>query len=148
MLSTGDALPDAFECALYCPPSKISTDGSRADGSAFRLRSGHTYLSVSCVDLASDDELRVGRIDALKDIYAARRDLKIKASGRLALFGVGRVREYVRTNATDARELTVLFDPIPPDDPTHSGVHGLRDDDDVIADLMADCVSDLLSVRR
>jgi hypothetical protein len=53
----------------------------------------------------------------------------------------------VQSNAPDARTLAAHHEPIPPFDPSHSGIYGYTADDDLIADLIAQVVKEVYPAR-
>ena len=55
------------------------------------------------------------------------------------LLYVGKVRDKVIKESPDGRNLEVLHEP-EPDDPSHSEIYNLRQDDELIAELILETV--------
>lgn len=65
--------------------------------------------------------------------------MKLGARAKLAIQQVGEIREHVRRESPDGRDLAVLHQPID-NDISHCGIFNLEPDGDLIADLIADVV--------
>jgi len=144
----GDPVPDTDHVARYCGGSTIHPDGT-VDGSAFRLRKQEgeweNYLSVNWLELLDLPNLQV-EIAALQQLFA-KKFKKVGATARFATLNCGEVRTHVRSETGDTRELHVRPEPERPHDPSHSGIYGLRPDDDLIADLIAEVVQETYPAR-
>ncbi len=135
----GDHVPDSDHVSRFCKPATI--DDGIVTGLAFRLREGEEYLSVNWLEyLACDD--RSTQIAALRDVFE-RKFSKVSATARFAVLNVGALCAYVRS---ESRDLTVVHEP-ERDDESHCGVHGLRLDDEVIADMLAEIVQETFPAR-
>ena len=142
----GDAVPDPEHVARYCGGASVHEDGS-VDGSAFRLRDhrGETFLSVNWLELLDPSD-RYRQLTALRQTYQAK-NFNLRPAARFAVLQVGEVRTHVRDGSRDSRELQVLHQP-EPDDSSHCGIFGLRAEDDVIADLIAETVHEIHPARN
>jgi hypothetical protein len=137
----GDKIPDDDNIARYCRPTQVA-DG-QIQATAFMLRAGEENLSVNWLEFlnCSSREIEIGE---LRGIYAAK--LSVGARAKIAVLNVGEVREKVVTESLDKRELDVLHDPLV-DDPSHSGIYNLKQDDELIAELILEVVCEAYSAR-
>jgi hypothetical protein len=138
-----DPVPDADHIARYCGRAKLDDDG-RPTGQAFRLCTSsqgiEPFLSVNWLEHLSTGA-RSEQIDALRAAFAAKERFKVAASARFAVHQVGELCDYIHRESPDNRKLTVLHHP-EPDDPSHAALHGLKEDDDLIGELIAEVVRD------
>ena len=133
-------LPSDNHIGRYCGGSHVDED-SDVDGTAFRLRAGEEYLSVNWLEyLAKENE---EQIEALRAVYRSKFN-KVGKTARIAKLNVGEMIEHVRSESPDSVQLEVIHEPIntPPVDPSHSGIHNIPEDDDLVADLIAEAVLD------
>lgn len=56
------------------------------------------------------------------------------------MLNVGEIRDVVRTESPDNREIEVLHDPIPNGDQSHSGIYNLKQDNQFIAELILEVI--------
>jgi hypothetical protein len=73
--------------------------------------------------------------------------LTIAAFGRIAILNVGNTRRHVLNNTPDRRILTVLHEP-EKNDPSHSGIYGLKPDDMFIGELIAEQIEEVYPARE
>lgn len=136
-----DSVPDKYHISRYCGGSHIENGG--ISGTAFRLRERNgkqeKYLSVNWLECLKK-ESRKAEIQEIQ-IILNRKLQRVGSKAKIAVLNVGELREYVSNNSEDGRDLHVLHKP-EPDDPLHSGIHNLRPDDDLIADLIAQIVQE------
>ena len=129
----GDRLPPQDHIARYCGGSHISEDSQMAP-TAFHLRPGEEYLSVRWLEY-----LKQG--DRLSEIREVRRflseSMRLGATARIGVLNVGEVCTYVE-EATGL-SIRVLHEPVP-GDLSHSGIHDTAQDEDLIAELIAEKV--------
>ncbi len=137
----GDKIPEEDNIARYCRPMQVS-DG-QIQAAAFMLRPGEESLSVNWLEFLNRSG-RDSEIAELRRIYAAT--LSVGARAKIAILNVGQVREKVLTESPDKRELEVLHDPLL-DDPSHSGIYNLKQDDELIAELILEVVCEGYSAR-
>lgn len=135
----GDPLPDRDHISRYCKP-KTAPDG-QPTGASFMLGRNDDFLSVNWLEYFGD----IGREAQLARI---RRHipLTLAATGTLALLNVGKTVEYVHTNS-GIQTLAVLHEPTP-EDASHSGIHGYKHEDDLVADLIAGTVQEIYPARE
>jgi len=136
-------LPDQHHISRYCSPTRCTEDG-QVTSAAFRLREGENALSVNWLEFLSSTD-RDTQIQEIRKVLASKMN-KIGANAKIAALNIGQMRDYVRTHSPDSRNLPVLHDPLV-DDPSHSGIYNLREDDDLIATLIAEVVQETYSAR-
>jgi len=139
----GDLVPDAHHIARQCGGASVNENGS-IDGSAYRLKEKagvwEKYLSVNWLEhLEPEDRQR--QLGLLRGVFIAK-GRNLGAKSKFAVHQVGPLRQHVRSNAPDNRALDVLHEPFD-DDESHSGVYGLKAEDDLIGDLIAECVQEI-----
>lgn len=140
---TGDKIPNENHIARYCKSSQIS-DG-QIQATAFMLRTVDNSLSVNwleCLNCSSRDS----EIFEIRRIFSEKFS-KVGASAQIAILNVGELREKVLTESPDRRNLEVLHDPNIYD-PSHSGIYNLRQDDELIAELILQTVNETYPARN
>ena len=137
----GDKIPDQNHIARYCSP-KHNSDG-QIQATAFMLRSGEKSLSVNCLELLNCSS-RGNEVAQIRRIYEAK--LSVGARARIAILNVGEVRNHVLDESPDRRNLEVLHDP-QSEDPSHSGIYNLREEDELIAELILETVQETYNAR-
>lgn len=140
----GPRIPDTDHVSRLCGGSKCDDDG-RPLGTAFMLRPNEPYLSVNWLEstgaLGRDQQLAVVRRN-LTD-----KGVGLPAKGRLAVLHLRTVFDHVRSETPDSRNLTAHHEPEPPHDPSHAGIYGYGDEDDLTADLIAEAVQETHEAR-
>ncbi len=143
----GDRIPDTDHIARQCGGATIHEDGT-IDGAAFRLRNlrggWEEYLSVNWLE-SLDPTDREHQLELLRKVFVDK-GRKLAARSKFAVHEVDSLRELVRRETADRRDLTVLHEHFP-DDASHCGIFGLEHDDDVVADLMAEAVREVYPAR-
>jgi len=137
----GDKIPDQHHIARYCRSTHAS-DG-QIQATAFMLRSGEESLSVNCLELLNCSG-RENKVAQLRRIYATK--LSVGARAKIAVLNVGEARNHVLAESPDRRNLEVLHDP-QSEDPSHSGIYNLREDDELIAELILETVRETYNAR-
>ena len=137
----GDRIPDSHHIGRYCKPSTIA-DG-QIQATAFMLRRDEESLSVNWLEFLNCTN-REKEVVELRKIYSSK--LSVGARAKIAILNVGEVREKVLTESPDRRNLEVLHNPTE-DDPSHSGIYNLREDDELIAELILETVKETYSAR-
>jgi hypothetical protein len=102
------------------------------------------YLSVNWLEslgLADRDP----QIAEIRRVLEAK-GFKIGSQARLAVLKAGRLRGHVASASRDRRMLEILHKPEPLD-PSHAGIFGLRPDDTLIAELIAEVVQDVYPAK-
>lgn len=140
----GDQVPGPHHIARFCRPLQVADEKIQA--TAFMLRPDEEYLSVNWLEFL-DCSSRDSEINEVRKIYSVK--LSVGASAKLAVLNVGEVREKVLTESPDRRRIEVLHDPIEDDvsDPSHSGIYNLKEDDELIAELILETVLDTYPAR-
>lgn len=138
----GDKIPGKHHIARYCKPTQ-APDG-QIQATAFMLKTGEESISVNWLELLSHSG-REGEIAELRRIYSAK--LRIGASAQIAVLNVGEVCNKVLTESPDSRSLKILHDPSK-NDPSHSGMYNLKNDDEYIAELILETVLETYPARN
>lgn len=142
-----DIIPDEDHIARYCKPSKISEDGQIEFG-AFMLRKDEEGLSVDWLELLNCSS-RESEILEMRKIYPLR--LAVGAKAKIAILKVGEVRKKVQTESLDKRILKVIHEPLV-DDPSvvdpHSEIYNLKQDDELIAELIRETICETYTARK
>ena len=115
-------------------------------GTAFLPRETDDFLSVNWLEITGEAD-RQGQLEKVRAHLAAN-GLTLRASGRFAILHLGSAFAHVRTTAEDARQLAAHYEPDLPNDPSHSGIYGYDHSDQLIADLLAECVIECHPARR
>ncbi len=122
---------DSFDCARFTKATQRREDGG-VDGSAFALRPNEPYLSVNCLDLF-DDASREAQLASLRAVLD--RKMNVRQSALLSIINVGDTKLHVGTHAS------LDFHHRPEDDDyTHCGLFGTEYNDEIVQDLIAECV--------
>ncbi len=137
----GDRISDENHIARYCKPTQ-APDG-QIQATAFMLRAGEESLSVNCLEFLNCST-RQSEIESLRRLYSAK--LKVRGNARIAVLNSGEVRHTVKTESPDSRNLKILHDPLC-GDPSHSGIYNLREDDELIAELILQTVQEIYGAR-
>ena len=86
--------------------------------------------------------------DTLSQIEYLKKDIPLNTSpnGKLGVINIGEMKEYVKSESEDKRELTVTSEPRSnPKDPElnreyHCGIRGFVYPEEIIAELIVECV--------
>ena len=127
----GQKLPDGDHIARLCPPK--TTPNGIITGAAFLLKTNEDGLSVNWLEFLKCS-CREDEIKEVREIYS--RKLHVKKASRIAVLNVGITCNTVFEQSPDNRRIVVYHQPDLPDDPSHSEVLNLRDDDELIAELI------------
>ena len=141
----GDQIPDPDHIARFCRPLQVADEQIQA--TAFMLRANEESLSVNWLEYLNCSN-RDHEINEIRNVYAAK--LNIGARAKIAVLNVGEVREKILTESLDRRKIEVLHDPIEDDvyDPSHSGIFNLKQDDELIAELILETVHEAYPARH
>jgi len=137
----GDKIPDQNHIARYCKPTQVS-DG-QIQATAFMLRTGEESLSVNWLEFLNCSS-RESEITEIRNLYSSKLSVGVRA--KIAVLNVGEVRQKVLTESPDGRNLEVIHDPLI-DDPSHSGIYNLKQDGELIAELILETVREAYSAR-
>jgi|APSaa5957512576_1039674.scaffolds.fasta_scaffold88373_2 hypothetical protein len=143
----GDTIPDKDHIARYCGFRNLDEDG-QIGASAFMLnvKKNEKELSVDWLEFLNCSN-REAEITEMRNVYANRLDVGKKA--KIAILNVGNTLQEVQANSQDNRKLNIIHDPLVPEgaQSPHSGIYGLKEDDDMIAELLAQCISESSPAR-
>ena len=137
----GELLPSKDHTARYCPPSKILEDGS-VSAIAFYLRPGEPYVSVEWLECLNQPT-RHQEIRAVVGILAQK--LSLKGTAGIAVTHIRDVCDYV--SETSGFKIRFVYEP-ESNDPAHSGIYGTDQDEMMIAELIAEKVTEMHAVRE
>ena len=137
----GETIPGQDHIVRLCQPKHI--DEELIQASAFMLREDEESLSVNCLELLNCFS-RESEITEIRTIIS--RKLHIGVRARLAVLNVGETRNKVLTESLDGRNIEVLHDPST-HDPSHSGIYNLKQDDELIAELILETIQKSCSAR-
>lgn len=139
----GEMIPDENHIARFCQPKHVFEGQIQA--TAFMLRTGDEIsLSVNWLEFLNCSN-RESEIAEIRTIYSKK--LSIGARAKIAILNVGEVRKKVLEETPDSRNLEVLHDPLN-NDPSHSGIYNLKQDDELIAELILETVRESYSARK
>ncbi len=139
----GETIPDQNHIARFCRPTQAPEGQIQA--TAFMLRANEEGLSVNWLEFLNCSN-RESEIVKMRTIYAE--NFTVGARAKIAILNVGEVRKKVLTESPDGRNLEVLHDPEEPVDPSHSGIYKLKQDDELIAELILETVCESYSARK
>jgi len=128
----GQRLPDRDHIARLCPP-KTAPNGI-ITGAAFLLKPNEDGLSVNWLEFLNCS-CRDNEIKEIRGIYT-RKFNRVPKAARIAVLNVGTMCNTVFEQSPDNRRVVVYHKPDLPDDPSHSEVFNLRDDNELIAELI------------
>ena len=138
----GEKIPDQNHIARFCRPLQVNEEQIQA--TAFMLREGEECLSVNWLEFLNCSN-RENEITKLRTIFSET--FTVGARAKIAVLNVGDVHDKVLTESPDSRNLEVLHDPAM-NDPSHSGIYNLKQDDELIAELILETVRESYSARR
>jgi hypothetical protein len=141
----GDQIPDTGHIARFCKP--MQAPEGQIQATAFMLRSDEEYLSVNWLEYLNCSN-RDHEINEIRNVYSEK--LNVGARAKIAVLNVGEVREKVLTESPDKRNIEVLHEPIENDayEPSHSGIYKLKQDDELIAELILETVHEVYPARH
>lgn len=132
-----DPVPEQDHISRYCSPIRCTDDG-RVTGAAFLLGEKDKYLSVNWLEFLRLDSRQL-EIREVRRVLSSK--LRLRVRGRIAVLNVGKLCEFVRRETPNSKNIRVLHEP-EEDDPSHSGIYGLEDDNNLIAELMVEVIQD------
>lgn len=136
MSNRGDPLPDNDHVSRYCPRLR-QTENGQIRGTAFLPKRDESYLSVFWLEYAKLPD----RSSQVADIRRRMSEsITLGGQAKLAVLAVGPLKTSVRTEYR--RKLEVRHEPHLDDgkyvDPSHSGIHGVTNEDLEIATYIAE----------
>lgn len=135
----GDRLPDQDHISRYCKPTTLLENG-QPSGASFMPRPDDEFLSVNWLEYFALSDRQEQITQVLRVIR-----LRPAATAKIAVLNIGRILNRISRNSD--RVLAVLHEP-EEDDPSHSGIHGYRHEDDLVADLIAEEVREIYSAKK
>jgi len=138
----GETIPDQNHIARFCRP--MQAPEGQIQATAFMLRADEESLSVNWLEFLNCSN-RESEITKIRTIYSEK--FTVGARAKIAILNVGEVRKKVLTESPDGRNLEVLHDPLI-NDLSHSGIYNLKQDDELIAELILETVRESYSARK
>ncbi len=138
----GDKIPEENNIARLCFPRTVNN--GEIQPTAFMLREGEEYLSVNWLEYLKCSN-RDCEIAEIQKVYSKKFDVRPRA--RIAVLNVGEVCEKVKTESSDKRNLDILHLP-EETDLSHSGIYNLREDVELIAELIHEKIHDTYPARK
>ncbi len=139
----GEKIPDQNHIARFCRP--MQAPEGQIQATAFMLRADEESLSVNWLEFLNCSS-RESEITKIRTIYSETFS-SVGARAKIAILNVGEVRKKVLTESPDGRNLEVLHDPLI-NDLSHSGIYSLKQDDELIAELILETVRESYSARK
>ncbi|MEK6681445.1 MAG: hypothetical protein AABY79_05710 [Nitrospirota bacterium] len=139
----GDKISDQDYVARYCKPT--TAPNGQIQATAFMLRKGEESLSVNWLEFFKCSN-RLSEIAELRKTYHAKLN-NVGAGAKIAVLNVGEVLEKVRAESPDGRNIEALHDP-EINDQSHSGIYNLKQDDELIAELICETVRETYPARK
>lgn len=139
----GEMIPDQNHIARFCRPWQAPEGQIQA--TAFMLRPDEESLSVNWLEFL-DCSNRKSEITKIRTIYSET-FTTVGARAKIAILNVGEVHKKVLTESPDGRNLEVRHNPLV-NDPSHSGIYKLKQDDELIAELILETVCESYSARK
>lgn len=130
-----DPIPDKDHVARHCGPSSLQ--GDEVDARIFLLRKNELSLSVNWQEFFIDKS----QLEVLNEIRLAyrRKGRSVSVNSAFLILNVG----TVRTHTQERKYLDFRHDPLP-DDLSHAGVFGCPEQDEILAQMIADCVEQII----
>ncbi len=139
----GDTIPDQDHVARYCKGTQAP--GGEIQATAFMLRKDEESLSVNWLEFLKCLN-RESEVAELQRIFGQKLS-RVGRNARIAILKVGVMREAVLQGSSDARNLAVLHAP-ELNDSSHSGIYNLKEDDDLIAELIRQTIIDTQPAQK
>ena len=140
----GDQIPDQDHVARYCGYSKLAEGLPQPTAFMLRRDPPEKNLSVNWLEILECPD-RISEIAEIQRIYHDKKR-GVGAQAKIAVLNVGVMREKVQKESPDGRILEVYHEP-EPKDPSHSEIYNLRQNDHVIAALIAETVCETYPAR-
>jgi hypothetical protein len=131
----GEKIPDEHHVARYCRASQCP--GGEIQAPAFLLRMEEKGLSINWMEFLNCPN-RESELAQLRNVYSTKFK-RVAAGAKIAVLNVGDVRKKVFAESQDRRNLEFLHDP-EVNDPSHSVIHNLKPDNELIAELILQTV--------
>lgn len=135
----GPEIPSTDHVCRLCGGSKC--DDGQPLGAAFMPRPDDAYLSTNWLE-CTGAPTRADQLTVIRQ-HLTNKGMKLRSTARLAVLHLQTLIDHVRSSTPDARTLAAHHEPIPPCDPSHSGIYGYTADDDLIADLIAEAIQEV-----
>ncbi len=141
-----EPIPPHHHVSRYCGGGSLLKNGE-ITGASFLLKADEEYLSVNWLDFLGLGD-RDSEIEEVRRVLGTK--MNLGSTAKIAVLNVGNVKDHVRENSPDHRDLRVLHRPDePPDkpDPSHSSIFDTRQDEQLIAELIAQKVIETFAAK-
>lgn len=141
-----EPIPPHHHVSRYCRGGSLLKNGE-VTGTSFFLRDDEEYLSVNWLDFLELDD-RDSEIKEIRRVLGTK--LKVGSTAKIAVLNVGDTQDHVHQNSRDHRDLMILHRPDePPDKPdeSHSGIFDTKEDEQLIAELIAEKVLETYAAK-
>ena len=141
-----EPIPPDHHVSRYCGGGSL-LENSEVTGTSFLLRDDEEYLSVNWLDFLGLGD-RDSEIEEVRRVLGTK--LKVGSTAKIAVLNVGDTQDHVRQNSQDDRGLRILHRPDePPDKPdeSHSGIFDTKEDEQLIAELIAQKVLEMYAAK-
>jgi hypothetical protein len=132
---TGDPIPEADNITRWCGGSHVDPETGSIGPGAFMLRAKDTdrLLSVNWLEYFKPLN-RESQVDEVRKVLTKKMS-RVGPNSRLAVLNVKHVISSVQDATGDNASISILHAPVSLegqwDDPSHSGIYGLKIDDDI-----------------
>ncbi len=141
-----EPIPPHHHVSRYCRGGSLLKNGE-VTGTSFFLRDNDEYLSVNWLEFLELDD-RDSEIKEVRRVLGTK--LNLGSTAKIAVLNVGDMQDHVRKNSLDHRDLRILHRPDDPSDkpdPSHSGIFETRQDEQLIAELIAEKVLETFAAK-
>lgn len=136
----GEHLPSEHHTARYCLATKLTEEGGAAP-TAFHLRPGEPYLSVQWLEYLHQSD-RSSQIREVRSTLA--RNMRLGSTAKIAVLNVGETCRFVYD--ASRYPIRILHEP-EENNEAHSGIHDTAQDEMIIAELLAESISEMHAVK-
>lgn len=137
-------IPSEDNLARYCGKQKL--DNGRVLPLAFHLKEDESYVSVNWLEYFNKSSIPEA-ISELRPVFA-KKFQNIRASARFAVLNIQKAQRMVQ-EGTDGKESVFGTHEPMDDDPSHSGLRGMTQDNyRLIAELVAESVDATYPARQ
>lgn len=147
---TGDPIPEADNITRWCGGSHVDPETGSIGPGAFMLRAKDTdrLLSVNWLEYFKPLN-RESQVDEVRKVLTKKRN-RLGANSRFAVLNVEQAISSVQ-DATGDVLISILRAPVSSegqwDDPSHSGIYGLKIDDDISAVALSQMIIEIYPAK-
>ncbi len=131
----GPRLPNQDHIARLCKPKTLDNDHVTA--TAFMLRESEVSLSVNWLEFLKCSN-RGEELTELRKVYSQKLE-RVPTRAKISVLNVGKTCQHI-FGEVPGRIIEVCHEPEPPNDYSHSGIYNLREDNQLIAELICQTI--------